>query len=218
MKGVKLGVFGAILVSGIVLWAQEFPRGEVGLDYSYVRFAPSAPYSKGHSINGGGGSIAYNINDVIGVKMDLQGYESTKTSINIPPNQLFPNGLSGRVQGNLFTYLFGPQITLRSHFIHPFGHVLFGGAHSNVYANVFRQLCATQNGSCPNVDKAPSNNTFAMTFGGGVDIPVGKHVAIRPAEVDYLLTTFDNPFTGGSNQHNFRYAAGVIFSFAHTSH
>lgn len=214
----KLLVTTAVLLSSISMWAQEFPRAEVGLDYSYARFSPSAPYSQGHSLNGGGGSIAYNFNEYIGIKMDLQGYGSTENRINISPNNLFPNGLSGTAHGNLFTYLFGPQVTLRTHMVHPFGHVLFGGGHSNVYSNLFRQFCASQTGNCPTFTKNPTNHAFAMAFGGGVDIPVGKHVAIRPAEIDYLLTTFDNPFTGGSNQHNFRYAAGVIFSFAHASH
>jgi hypothetical protein len=36
----------------------------------------------------------------------------------------------------------------------------------------------------------PDSNAFAMTFGGGVDIPGNKSgsVAFRPAEIDYLYT------------------------------
>ena len=48
---------GAIFLAGLTAWAQEFPRVEVGADYSYLRFAPSGPYTKGHSLNGGGGSL-----------------------------------------------------------------------------------------------------------------------------------------------------------------
>ena len=36
--------------------AQEFPRAELAIDYSFVRYAPSAAYTKGHSLNGGGGA------------------------------------------------------------------------------------------------------------------------------------------------------------------
>jgi hypothetical protein len=52
-----------------------------------------------------------------------------------------------------------------------------------------------------------------MAFGGGLDIPVNKTISIRPAEFDYFLTRFDNPFTGTANQQNFRYSAGIVFTF-----
>jgi hypothetical protein len=56
-----------------------------------------------------------------------------------------------------------------------------------------------------------------MAFGGGVDIPLNKHISIRPGEFDYLLTRFNNAFTNG-NQNNLRYSAGVNFSFGGGSH
>jgi hypothetical protein len=82
---------------------------------------------------------------------------------------------------------------------------LLGGAHSNFYANA-----ASLTGS---VSTAPSGNTFAMVFGGGVDIPVTHSgtIAIRPAEVDYLYTRFNNSVTGA--QSNFRYQGGIVFNF-----
>jgi hypothetical protein len=54
----------------------------VGADYSYLRVAPSAPYTRGHRVNGGGGSLVYNFNEYPGLKMDLQGYTSNKTGFN----------------------------------------------------------------------------------------------------------------------------------------
>jgi hypothetical protein len=36
-------VCGTMLLLGVTAWAQEFPRAEVGVDYSYARYAPSAP-------------------------------------------------------------------------------------------------------------------------------------------------------------------------------
>jgi hypothetical protein len=219
MKAIRLVVFVNIVLLGLAALAQEFPRAEIGLDYSYARFAPSAPYSKGHSLNGGGGSATFNITHYLGIKMDLQGYGSNETSFNIAPNNLFQNGLSGKVQGNLFTYLFGPEFKLHSPIVHPFVHTLFGGAHSNVYSSAYRQLCVNplQQGSC-SFTHQPVNHAFAMALGGGLDIPVNQHVSVRPAELDWLLTQFDNPFTGGSSQHNFRYSGGVVFTFGHTGH
>jgi len=53
----------AILATVSIAFSQEWPKGEVGADYSYLRFAPSGPYTKGHSFNGSGGSIGYNWNE-----------------------------------------------------------------------------------------------------------------------------------------------------------
>jgi hypothetical protein len=203
-------IFAISLGLSSTAWAQEFPKAEVGLDYSYLRYAPNVPGSSGHSLNGGGGSLVFNINQYFGIKADLQGYGSTTSSFVLAPGPNFPNGASANVQGNLFTYLFGPQIKLHTPRIQPFVHALFGGAHSNVYANAFRRICLPGSGAC-SFSTAPANNAFAMAFGGGVDIPIGHVVAIRPAEVDYLYTNFTNRFNN-SNQNNFRYSGGIVFN------
>jgi hypothetical protein len=214
MKITKAILFTATLLFGLVTWAQEFPKVEVGADYSYARYAPSAANSQGLSLNGGGGTAVYNINEYLGIKMDLQGYGSNTILWTIPPSTNFPQGGSFRAQGNLFTYLFGPQIKFRTPKIQPFAHLLFGGAHSNVYGNAFKTICQPTASACA-VSGAPSGNGFAMAFGGGVDIPIGKAISFRPAEIDYLLTDFSNQFNN-SNQNNFRYSAGINFNFGYT--
>lgn len=203
------------LLLGTTALAQEFPRAEVGFDYSYLRFAPNFSGSQGHSLNGGGGSLVFNINRYLGIKADLQGYGSTTTVLTVAPGPNFPTGATARAQGNVFTYLFGPQIKVHSPKIQPFVHALFGGAHSNVYANAFKNVCLPGSLVC-GFSTAPSNNAFAMAFGGGVDIPIGHVVAIRPAEIDYLYTNFTNQFNR-SNQNNFRYSGGIVFNLARSS-
>ena len=217
MKVNKVLILGAILLLGVMAWAQEFPRAEVGLNYSYARYAPSVSYSKGHSLNGGGGSVTFNWNEYLGIRMDLQGYGSNTTGFNIPANATFPSGLQGNVQGNLFTYLFGPQFKVRAHKVQPFVALLFGGAHTNVYGNAFKTLCQPVVGGC-GITKAPTAEAFAMSFGGGVDIPINHRVSFRPAEVNYLLTRFSNPLTKTNNQNNFRYSVGINFSLGNTTY
>jgi len=217
MKFKRVLICVSVLLLGVTAWAQEFPRAEVGVNYDYTRYGPSAPYSQGHSLNGGGGSFTININEYLGIETDLQGYGSTLTGFNIPPNPTFPAGATGSVEGNLFTYMFGPQLKVRAQKVHPFGHLLFGGAHSNVYGNAFHTLCQPIASGCT-LSKAPAAEAFAMDFGGGLDIPVHRNVSIRPAQFDYLLTRFENPFTGAKNQNNFRYSAGVVFTFGHTNY
>jgi len=215
----KAFMLGAILLSGVAAWAQgiEFPRAEVAFNYSYARYAPSVSYSKGHSLNGGGGSVTFNWNEYLGIRADLQGYGSNQTGFNIPANATFPFGLNGNVQGNLFTYLFGPQFRVRAHKLEPFAALLFGGAHTNVYGNAFKTLCQPIVGGC-GITKAPTAEAFAMSFGGGVDIPISHRVSFRPAEVSYLLTRFSNPLTKTNNQNNFRYSVGININLGNTTY
>lgn len=209
-KGLWLTI--SIFLLGLVAVAQDYPKFEVAVDYSYVRFSPSHNYIKNsYSLNGAGGSFDFNFTKYLGIKMDLQGYGSNTQTFSAPAGSaVCPSGCSANVQANLFTYMFGPQVGLRSGKFRPFGHLLFGGAHSNVYGNLQTAIAT--------FGTAPSNNAFAMAFGGGIDIPVNKSgtIAIRPGEVDYLYTRFNtssrNP-TGQSAQSNFRYSGGIVFNF-----
>ena len=193
----------AAVLLGLSAFGQEFPRFEIAALYSFARYAPSATYTHGHSLNGGGGQLTVNFTENLGIKMDLVGYGSTQTVFTLPRGSaLLPAGGTIRGNGNLFTYMFGPQIKSRSEKVQPYFHLLFGAAHSNVYASAYTNAGGSRSG-------APSGDAFAMAFGGGVDIPVSNMVAIRVGQVDYLLTRFTNQFTN-SNQNNFRYSAGIV--------
>src|SRR2546430_1653945 len=56
-----------------------------------------------HSVNcaGGGGTLAYNVSSVVGIAADLGGCK------------VFSNayGAGNTIDGNIFTYLFGPRFT-----------------------------------------------------------------------------------------------------------
>ena len=205
-----------ILLVNVVAGAQEFPRAEVGANYSYGRFIPSRDSRTPYSLNGGGGSLVVNINEFLGIKMDLQGYKSTTREFVIPANVNFPSGAQGSVSGDLFTYLFGPEIKVRTHKLQPFAHILFGAAHSNVYADAYKTICQPIVGGCA-FRGSPASDAFAMAVGGGLDIPINHVISFRPAEADYLLTHFTNQFANNV-QNNFRYSAGVLFSFGHTTY
>jgi len=206
----------SILLVNVAAWAQEFPRAEVGANYSYGRFIPSRDSRTPYSLNGGGGSLVVNINEFLGIKMDLQGYKSTTREFVIPARVNFPSGAQGSVSGDLFTYLFGPEIKVRAHKLQPFAHILFGAAHSNVYADAYKTICQPIVGGCA-FRGSPASDAFAMAVGGGLDIPINHVISFIPAEADYLLTHFTNQFANNV-QNNFRYSAGVLFSFGHTTY
>jgi Outer membrane protein beta-barrel domain len=73
----------------------------------------------------------------------------------------------GGVSVNTYTYMFGPRIMARNPTkVTPFFQFLIGGAHLTAAGT-------------------PSSNNLAYSFGGGVDLGVLPHLAIRP-QVDYV--------------------------------
>lgn len=212
----KLFAFGTVLLLGVAAMAQEYPKTELSFNYSYMHFAPAQANTDNKSLNGGGGALVYNLTNHFGIKMDLQGYNSFTDTFVLAPSASVPSGAHGTVSGNLFTYLFGPQLKFRSPHMEFFPEVLIGAAHSNLYASAFKTLCQPTAAGCPGIKSSPSNNGWAVMFGGGIDLPINHTVSIRAAELDYLLTRFGNFFTeANANQNNFRYSAGVVFNFGH---
>jgi peptidoglycan-associated lipoprotein len=98
----------------------------------------------------------------------------------------------------LITYLFGPRVTYRpGHRLSGFGQVLFGGAHG-------------LNGYFPTTTtSASAANSFAFSSGGGLDLSLSRHVAVRVLQADYLYTQLPN--AAGNRQNNLRIGAGIVF-------
>lgn len=213
MKIKRLFVLGAALLFGTAAFAQDYAKIEVPLDYSFMRFNPeNSNIVSGFSLNGGGGGVAVYLNHWLGIEGDFQGYASLTRTFNFPPvsNSPCPIGCTVKASGDMFTYNVGPILKYRhSEHFEPFVETLFGGAHSNAYRNVQR-ACAS---ACTPIGN-PSNNAWDFIIGGGLDVPLTKSIAIRPAQFDFVLTRFGNAFTGGNtNQSNFRYNGGIVFRF-----
>lgn len=135
----------------------------------------------GYNFNGGGGQVACNLRvKWLSVVGDFAGYTTS----------------SNQTSGNLFTYLFGPRVTVPGHTFQPFVQALFGGAWIN------KNLSAT----------GASQNVFAVAAGGGIDFNVNEHFFVRPVQAEYLYTQFVTG-SGNNTQNNFRYSAGVGFRF-----
>jgi hypothetical protein len=139
---------------------------------------------------------------------------SSQTEVNVTSPistsaGIIPVGLY-KSNSTMFSYLFGPVVRIPGKHIRPFGELLFGGVHTNLYGQLNSSLIAT--GGVTNVS-AEAQHPFAMAFGGGLDIAVNNHFAIRVGEVDWLLTRFTNIWTNTNNQNNFRYLGGAVFTF-----
>lgn len=204
MKSVKwIAAIAFSLVVTLTAVAQEVPKFEVPVGFSFVNVHPELSPITSFNIFGGGGGFVYNLTPLLGIKADFMGY----TQGSGIRQTLINNGytVAGQVNGNLFTYMFGPQIKKHTGKLQFFGQGLFGAAHSNTYAGIYNSIHGITTGS-------RDNNAFAMEWGLGLDIPVTRNIQLRPVEVDYLFTRFGmNGYTG--NQNNFKYVAGLNFTF-----
>jgi outer membrane immunogenic protein len=168
---------GLLLVAFLPASAQNFPKVEASAGYMYLRFNPSA--GSAVNCNGGYGSIAWNFSDWFGV---VGNVDACKAS-----------GTAPGANSTATTFLVGPKFAYRKCCrITPFGQVLIGGIHSTAG---FPTLTAP-------------TNAFSLAAGGGIDVKPWRScfVAIRVAEVNYLLTHFN-----GSNQNNFQFKVGIVF-------
>ena len=50
-----------------------------------------------------------------------------------------------------------------------------------------------------------------MAAGGGVDFLVTNHIAIKPIQLEYVMTRLPNALGFGGHQNDIRYSAGVVF-------
>lgn len=212
IRGAVVLVLGVVFLSAVSGFAQDYAKIEIPIGYSYMRFNPeNSNVVPGFSLNGGGGGVAIYFNHVIGIQMDLKGYAAVTQNYAFPAGTpACPSGCNIKADANLFTYSFGPIIKpYRTAHFEPFIEAMGGGAHSNTYGNILRACQAACTTSV-----APSNNAWDFVIGGGLDIPLSKSIAFRPAEFNLVLTRFNNILVSNHmNQSNFRYGAGLVFMF-----
>ncbi|MGC2695324.1 MAG: hypothetical protein WA738_05980 [Candidatus Angelobacter sp.] len=161
-----------------------------------------------NNFNGWDAQSTFNFTKHFGVTADFSGNSRQPAGISFL-------GFSAGTQQHLYNFLFGPTATAYFGKSSVFGHALFGEAHSSLSAGI----------SVPIIGgiSAPltSANAFAMAFGGGVDIGLSRHFAVRAAQLDYLRTNFnatDALASGlssstGNHQNSLRYSGGVIWRF-----
>jgi len=159
--------------------AQDYPRTELFGGYSYFH---SSFGGTGLNFNGGSGSFNANLTPWVGLTADFGRYDNSHSGVS----------------STNFTYLFGPQFTYRgSDRFTPYFHILFGGSH------------LSSSFSTGISSSSDSSNAFALALGGGLDAKVSPHIAIRVAQIDYLLTKFRDD--EDNRQNNVRISAGIVF-------
>jgi opacity protein-like surface antigen len=182
------------------------PTAELFVGYSYLHALPKlAEGNRLVWLNGGSTSIAFNFNRHLGLVADFGGFDDSQIRLaGISTNPPIVADSSGTA----YTLLFGPRLSFRGHGrITPFVQVLAGGIHAS--AVTFSSGC-TGAGCTP----LPSENAFAMTAGGGLDLRVHRHFAIRLVQAEYLMSRLEDHSTGMSAmQNDMRLSSGIVFRF-----
>lgn len=193
--------FGTVLAACVLMMAMSFPahaqkeapKVELAGTYAYLRLnlKGAGGWSEGLQVNGGTGSITFNVTNSLGIVGEIGGYNSSTVS-------------SAQGQDVSFaSYLFGPRYSIRKwDVVTPYFQTTFGGVKGN------HSLFATGTGTeLINT----GTNSFAWTMGGGMDAAVTKHLAVRVIQAEYFLTRWNG--LGNNNQNSFRVETGLVWRF-----
>ena len=166
------------------LWGQiSAPRQEVDLAVTYLAQRSNLTPSQSFWQQGDAVELSAEAYHGFGIAMNIAGAEASNiqgTSIDL----------------DTLTTTFGPRYTWHHRNLAVFGQGLLGESHA--WNSLFPQAGGA----------VTTFNTFALQVGGGVDLPVGRHFAVRPIQADWVRTEFPNATTDVQN--NLRLVAGIV--------
>jgi outer membrane immunogenic protein len=182
-----LAILCTCILSVPPLKAQSQGRFQAGVEYNYLRANAPPGGCPCFSLEGGDAWFGYRL---------IRSFTLTGELASQHSSSIYGTG----ADLTLLSYLFGPRYALHHyrHFV-PFAELLLGGAHAD------GSLAPSNTGL------GGSSNVFALATGGGVDVPLSRHVSFRAARVDYYLTEFANGVNG--HQNNLRVSSGLVLSF-----
>jgi opacity protein-like surface antigen len=162
------------------------PRFEAAVTYD----ASGANLTTGNSfwMQGGSASIAAGLTHNFSAVADFSGLHSS--------------GISGsQLPLSLVTIVFGPRYRYRTktHDLSLFGQALIGDAHG--FDSTFPAAGAP----------TASASSVAFELGGGIDLGLKHHIALRLIQANWLRTSLPNATTNVQN--NLLLDAGLVFRF-----
>ncbi len=174
----------------------EYPHGEVYGGYSFANVGASTSFF-GSSYGLG------NINSPLGFQVEAEGNVNkwfgidggvsyNTKSVNYNYNSFGYNYGSSTATGSITIVTVGPRFTLRYGRTSIFGHTFIG---SMSVSGAFDGY-------------AGSESAFAYGAGGGIDVDLTKHLAIRTVQADYVTAS-----KFGVRVNAVRVSSGLIFHF-----
>jgi len=183
-------------------------------------------YSALHFDNLAGDTNNAAANDVLGDRQTLRGFELAITrnfhkyvgakfdySLHLREDNFSRPAGSGTVDSTIQNFLGGIQVKNNSEDgprFKPFGHALFGVAVQKVDVDS-PQLPVLFGIS----DFHVNETSFAMAFGGGVDIRLNDRLDVRAGQIDWNIINRGDQQTGivfipGTRQDNLRLSIGIV--------
>jgi opacity protein-like surface antigen len=178
---VKIAIVLAILL--VFSFSASAQTGTVFAGYSYTNVDTNGSTDR-LNMNGWEAGASYNLNKMFAAEGAVAGAYKN--------NAFNMDGVG--IDAKVYTYLFGPRVNLGPY---AFAHFLVGGAHF------------TQSATVSGVNVSNSDNSFAMAIGGGAQIKVARHVAVRTT-FDFVPTYFYS-----DTQKNIRIGVGLAYLFGH---
>lgn len=188
----SLSVTLTVAILACLLPAQETPKAELFGGYSLV-------HGYSHNMNGWDGAATANVKSWFGITADVSGHYTSYTVPIFVFTVPDPTTFTGRVSNHFYSFTVGPQFSYRRPRYTPFVHGLLGFTHLSSTFYDPTQTPSTTSGY---------ENGFTTLLGGGIDIPLGQRISIRPAQAEYVFF-----HSNGFNSNQFRYGAGLVFRF-----
>jgi len=210
----------AVMLCGFYAVAQDYPKAEVFGGFSYTHLDTegfnnaalvAVTDTPGSTVKnwypGWEAAGQYNLTRLLGIKADFSGNYGTPVSVP---------GVTGIPSAHSYTFLFGPVVSYRTGRLTPFFHGLFGVNRLSIGGSTLN----TAAGPFFFIPGGYSETAFAMAFGGGLDVKVSHHFAVRVGQFDYLYTkhclSFEGECTLGvdgapaAHQNNYRFSTGIV--------
>lgn len=175
-----------LLAGSASLRAQTAPRVDLAVSFLADR---SLQASTGANFWAEGGSVELGADAFhgFGVAANVSGVHAASVG-------------SGNVPLSLVTATFGPRYRWHNgHRVSPYGEALLGEADG------FRSLFPSASGA------GDSASSLALQIGGGVDLKISHHVAVRALEASWLRTQLPN--STNDRQNSLHLGAGLVVRF-----
>jgi hypothetical protein len=174
-------------------WAESGaePIVQVFAGYAYLHAEPLAHQFASTDDQGWRTSVMAHANSWLTVVGDVSGRYGSRVATGpvVGPSK-------GTMRPYVYSFQLGPQVTWRADRLAPFAHALFGLARERTAMNGV-------DFTSPQTDSG-----FATTLGGGLDLALVPHLAVRVIEADYFRTQMFN-----QNQNGFGLSFGILLGF-----
>lgn len=192
----------------------------------YKKYEFFGGYSALNFDNLGGDTNNAAINDILGEKNTLRGFELAITrnfhkyvgakfdySLHLREDNFSGTFAAGTIDSTVQNFLGGIQVKNNNEDgprFKPFGHALFGVANQKI------DVDSPQLPALFGVNDFHVNETsFAMAFGGGVDITLNHRIDVRAGQVDWNIIRRGDQQIGGftlpnTRQDNLRLSIGIV--------